>query len=132
MGSEAPSFLRTLVVEARPEHGHCLAEQLNRAGFKTDLAASWVAARALLRSDSPYHSCVVFADLEQPVHLDQLGKLRRQTPSVWLIVLSHLPMDRALPLARAQGVDAVLAEPFSLQDLVSRLTALSIRSRPLF
>jgi DNA-binding response OmpR family regulator len=77
MGSGLSSLLRTLVVEARPEHGHWLVEQINRAGFKTDLAASWVAARA-------------------------------------------------------QGVDAVLAEPFSLQDITARLTAFSVRSRPLF
>ena len=120
---------RTLLIDADLEYGAWLLQQLQTAGFLTDLACGWAAARALLRASS-YHSCVVMADLEQVAHLEHFGQLRRATPTVWLIVLSHLPINRALPLAHAQGADAVLAEPFSMNDLTLRLQALSVRTRP--
>ena len=132
MGAEPKGYPRTLLVDADSQHGGWVVEQLNRAGFKTDLASGWPAGHGLLGFGSVYPACIVIADLEQPKHLEEVGKLRRLRPSVWFMVLSHRPIDRALPLARAHGVDAVLAEPFSMQDLTSRLTAFSVRARPLF
>jgi DNA-binding response OmpR family regulator len=122
---------RTLLLDAHNEHGGQLVEQLNHAGFKTDFAVSWSAAHAALRANY-YHACVVVADLGQSADLEHLDELRRAAPSLWIIVLSDLQRENALALAHRQGVDAVLAAPFSMQDLTSRLVAFSLRARPAF
>src|SRR5882762_10087122 len=118
---------RTLLLDANNEHGGQLVEQLNRAGFKTDFAVSWSAARTALGANY-YHSCIVVADLEQSVDLEQIDELRRSALRVWIIVLSDLQLEYALALAHRQGVDAVLSAPFSVQDLTSRLAAFSLRA----
>jgi DNA-binding response OmpR family regulator len=120
---------RTLLVDANVEHDGQLVEQLNRAGFRTDFAVSWSAARAALGANY-YHSCIVVADLDQTADLEQLEELRRTALRVWIVVLSDLPPDNARVLAHRQGVDAVLSAPFSMQDLTSRLAAFSLRARP--
>jgi len=122
---------RTLLVDANLEHGGKLVEQLNRAGFRTDFAVSWSAARAALAANY-YHSCIVVADLDQPADLSQLDELRRAALRVWIMVLSDLQPEKALLLAHRQGVDAVLSAPFSMEDLTSRLAAFSLRARPTF
>lgn len=86
----------------------------------------WASARP------SYNVCIIAAGLDDPAHLEEVGRLRQRLPGVWLVALSHLQIEKALLHAGAQGVDAVLAEPYSLRDLLSRLTALSVRSRPLF
>src|SRR5712692_10733706 len=98
---------RTLLVDENIDHGGQLVEQLNRAGFRTDFAVSWSAARAALAANY-YHSCIVVADLDQPADLNQLDELRRAALRVWIIVLSDLQPENALALAHRQGVDAVL------------------------
>jgi DNA-binding response OmpR family regulator len=122
---------RTLLVDANNEHGGQLVEQLNHAGFKTDFAVSWSAARAALGANY-YHSCIVVADLDQSANLKQLEELRRAALRVSIIVLSDLQPEKALALAHRQGVDAVLSAPFSMQDLTSRLATFSLRARPTF
>jgi DNA-binding response OmpR family regulator len=120
---------RTLLVDTNLEHGGQLVEQLNRAGFRTDFAVSWSAARVALGANY-YHSCIVVADLDQSADLAQLDELRRAALRVWIIVLSDLQGENARVLAHRQGVDAVLSAPFSMQDLTSRLAAFSLRARP--
>jgi DNA-binding response OmpR family regulator len=128
---------RTLLVDTNLEHGGQLVEQLNRAGFRTDFAMSWSAARVALGANY-YHSCIVVADLDQSADLAQLDELRRAALRVWIIVLSDLQREvlsdlqgeNARVLAHRQGVDAVLSAPFSMQDLTSRLAAFSLRARP--
>ena len=122
---------RTLLVDPNLKQGGQLVEQLNRAGFRTDFAVSWSAARAALGANY-YHSCIVVADLDQSADLNELDELRRAALRVWIIVLSDLQPEKALPLAHRQGVDAVLSTPFSMQDLTSRLAAFSLRARPTF
>ena len=122
---------RTLLVDALVVHGKQLAEQLNRAGFRTDLAVSWRAATAAL-AQNYYHSCIVVADLDRAADLEHLDTLRRAALRVWIIVLSDLQPESALILAHRQGIDAVLATPFSVQDLTWKLAAFSLRARPAF
>ena len=122
---------RTLLVDANIEHGGQLVEQLNRAGFKTDFAAGWRAAHAVLGANY-YHSCIVVADLDQAAHLKELDELRRTALRVWIVVLSDLQAEKALVIAHRQGVDAVLSTSFSMHDLTSRLAAFSLRARPTF
>ncbi len=122
---------RILLVDANVGHGAQLAAQLHRAGFNTDCATSWDAARAALRTKY-LQSCVVFMDLNQSRELLQLDELRRAALRVWMIVISDLELGGALTLAHLRGVDAVLSASFSMQDLTSRLAAFSFRERPTF
>lgn len=122
---------RTLLVDTNLEHDAQLVERLNRAGFRTDFAVSWSAARAALGANY-YHSCIVVADLDQAADLEQLDELRRAVQRVWILVLSDLQPENARALAQRQGVDAVLSAPFSMQDLTSRLVAFSLRARTAF
>jgi len=122
---------RTLLVDTSTVRGGQLVEQLNRAGFRTDFAVSWSAARAALGANY-YHSCIVLADLNQAADLKDLDELRQAATRVWIIGLSDLPPERALSLAHQHGLDAALSAPYSMQDLGSRLAAFSLRARPTF
>ncbi len=122
---------RTLLLDANIVRGRQLVEQLNHAGFKTDFAVSWDAARSALKANY-YHSCIVVADLGQSADLKQLNELRRAALRVWIVVLSDLQLENAPVIAHREGVDAVLSAPFSMQDLTSRLAAFSLRARPTF
>jgi DNA-binding response OmpR family regulator len=125
-GPPAAHDSRTLLLDPNTGQGGQLIEQLNRAGFRTDFAVSWSAARAALCANY-YHSCIVRADVDRD--LERLEELRRAAPRVWIIVLSHVPSDKAPTLAQ-QHIDAALSAPFSMQDLTSRLAAFSLRARP--
>jgi|SRR5579872_1284282 len=120
---------RTLLVDVSLTREGELLEQLNRAGFRTDVAVSWSAARAALGANY-YHSCVVVANLNEAATLERLDELRRAALRVWIVVLSDLQTDSGLELARQQGVDAVLSTPFSVHGLTSRLAEFSLRARP--
>ncbi|MDB6012193.1 MAG: hypothetical protein JWL65_4443 [Gammaproteobacteria bacterium] len=122
---------RTLLVDADVAHGAQLVEQLNHAGFKTDFAASWGVAHTALKANY-YHSCIAVAELDLLIDREQLDELRRAAPSVWMIVLSDHPPERAQRFAGRQGLDALLSAPFSMQDLTSRLAAFSLRARPTY
>lgn len=125
------NYSRTLVVDASTAQGAQLAEQINHAGFSAEFAVSWHGARAALRRQH-FDSCVAVADLDHVEDLKQLCQLRRMAMSVWIIVLCDPLPERTVLLARRQGVDAVIAAPFSMLDLTSRLAAFSLRSRPTF
>jgi DNA-binding response OmpR family regulator len=125
----AASDSRTLLLDANTDQSGWLMEQLNRAGFRTDFAVSWSAARAALGANY-YHSCVVIADLDQAVQLERLDELRRAVPRVWIIVLNDPPSAAAPTLMPRQGIDAVLSAPCSVQDLTCRLAEFSLRARP--
>jgi DNA-binding response OmpR family regulator len=127
----ATSDSRTLLVDTRTEQGGQLVEQLNRAGFRTDLTVSWSAAGAALGANY-YHSCIVVVDLGEDADLGRLDELRRAAPRVWIVVLSDVQPAKALPLMHRQDFDAVLSMPYSMQDLTSRLAAFSVRARPAF
>ena len=119
---------RTLLVDTNIEHGRQLSEQLSVAGFRTDLAVSWRAARAALGLNY-YHSCVITVDLDKPVDLEQLDALRRTAPRVWMVILSDRQPERPRDPVHRHGVDAMLSAPFSMHDLTSRLGAFSLRAR---
>ena len=119
---------RTLLIDASIEHGGRLVEQLNHAGFRTDSALTWHAACAALGANY-YHSCIVVADLDEPAELDELDRLRRAAPRVWIIVLGDRQFEQAIDLGESHGVDALLSAPFSMLDLTSRLAAFALRAR---
>jgi hypothetical protein len=79
MGAEPKGYPRTLLVDVDSQHGGWVVEQLNRAGFKTDLASGWPAGHGLLGFGSVYPACIVIADLEQPKHLEEARGTRTPT-----------------------------------------------------
>lgn len=119
---------RTLLIDLNVEHGRGLVDALNRTGFRTDLAMSWGAARAILAVNY-YHSCVVVADLDRLTDLEHLKEIRGAAPRVWTLVLSE--HQQAEDLALPAGVDALLSAPFSVRELASRLAQFALHARPI-
>ena len=120
---------RTLLIDVNIEHGRQLAEQINRAGFRTDLAMSWGAARAVLAVNY-YHSCIIVADLHRPTDLARLEELRGVAPRVWTIVLCDMQSEQALDTTLPPGADALMSAPLSLHELASRLAEFASHARP--
>jgi hypothetical protein len=67
--------------------GAQLAGQLNLAGLSTDLVVSWHDAHAFLEANY-FHSCVLPVAVDHPGDLNQLERLRRAAPRMWIVVLS--------------------------------------------
>jgi DNA-binding response OmpR family regulator len=73
---------------------------------------------------------VFVGDLSDPQDLKCITELRNRVPRTWLIMISATTLHDTRELFLRYGVDALLVTPFSVQDLVSRLLAFSMRSRP--
>src|SRR5487761_411075 len=127
-GPASTNDSRTLLFDTNIEYGGQLSEQLNHAGFRTDLAVSWRAAHAALGTNY-YHTCIMSLDLDQPEDLEHLDALRCAAPRVWMIILSDRQPEQPQDLAHRHGVDALLSAPFSMLDLTSRLASFSLRAR---
>jgi DNA-binding response OmpR family regulator len=122
---------RTLLVDADIAHAGQLVEQLNHAGFKTDFAVSWGAARTALKANY-YHSCIVAADPEQLKDREQLDELRRAAPRVWMIVLSDHPSERAQRIVHRQSLAAVSAFFNARSHLAPCCVLAALRARPTY
>jgi DNA-binding response OmpR family regulator len=126
-----PSFgyLPTLVVDANSTTAKKLVDRLNRSGFPTDVAISCTAALAASRRRN-YGAIVFVGDLSRAADLECVDDLRKRSSRTWIIVISSTtPADAQKPALR-YTVDALLTSPFSMPDLLSRLFAFSLRSRP--
>jgi DNA-binding response OmpR family regulator len=77
-----------------------------------------------------FRSIVAVAVLEDPEYLARLRSLSRLAPRSWLVVIGSREDVEAMNLVHQCGGDALIATPFSVRDLASRLTALSARERP--
>ncbi|MEP7242047.1 MAG: DNA-binding response regulator, partial [Gammaproteobacteria bacterium] len=60
----------------------------------------------------------------------RIAELRRQVPRTWMIMISATMLHDTRELFLRYGVDALLVNPFSMQELSGRLLAFSMRSRP--
>jgi DNA-binding response OmpR family regulator len=116
-------------VDANSEAANQLAVQLSHSGFPTDVATScWVALGAV--RTKRYGALVVAADLGLAGDRGCLTHLRETARNAWIVVICSRPHPDARQNVFECGADSVLTVPFSLQDLTSRLSALSLRSRP--
>lgn len=119
----------TLVVGPDGDAARQLGEQLSRAGFAADVVSSYWSARNLAHIRT-YGSLVCFVDLNLAGDREGLTGLRAHLPRTWIIAISSdMPPDMER-LARRSGADAVLSQPFSMEELTSRLAAFSLRGRP--
>jgi DNA-binding response OmpR family regulator len=122
------SYLPTLVVDSNPVKARLLAECLDEAGFPADFAASCAEAWSAVRNRH-YGSMVYIGDLEDQDDFKCLVKLRGRARGTWIILIHPGGPPEAQERALRHGVDALLKAPYSLQELLARLLAFSMRSR---
>lgn len=124
------SYLPMLIVGAHGVASIELAEHFRNHGFSADIARSCQEAQTAAHARY-YGSMIFIGDLAKPADMVCLSKLRRTSIRTWIIVISSSvpPEDRRRTARR--DADAILIAPFSIEDLTSRLLALSLRSRPL-
>jgi DNA-binding response OmpR family regulator len=118
-----------LVVDASPANCHALAVMLRRFGLKVDTAVSHMAACVALRQVR-YSTIVLAADLSRRADRAELLALRRRVPRTWIIAISLQPCPHAEKVAFRWGADSTLEAPWAVEELASRLSAFSHRSRP--
>jgi DNA-binding response OmpR family regulator len=123
------SYLPTLVVDANITAAKELADGLTHSGFSADIAISFSAARAASRRRY-YGTIVFFGDLSRPAVLECVAELRKRSSRTWIIAISSTAPTDAQELALRPTVDALLTAPFPMRDLITRLFAFSLRSRP--
>ena len=123
------SYLPTLVLDRNGPAAKLLADQLRHHGFTADAATSCSAALAAFRARH-YGSVVVVADLSLLTDLQCISGLRLRSHRTWIIVISSDTPPDARERVFRHGADALLSCPFSMHELISRLLACSLRSRP--
>lgn len=123
------SYLPTLVVDANIKHAQRLADRLSQEGFPADFAIDCAAAEAATRTRR-YGSIVLVSTLDEHGTLDCVGSLRQRSPGTWIIVINDIAAPDAQQRVLRHGADALLNSPYSIEDLLARLLAFSIRSRP--
>lgn len=123
------SYLPTLVVDPNIRDAQRLASHLSQQGFPSDFTTDCAVAQAAVRTRH-YGSIVVFSSLSQPTELDSLTSLRKRSTDTWIIVINRGAAPDTQKSLLCHGVDALLDAPFSIRDLLSRLLAFSLGSRP--
>jgi two-component system, OmpR family, response regulator len=123
------AYSPTLIVDADAAAAAALARELGDRGLPADTAAHCAAAQAAARAR--YYGSVVFvADLNSAADVACLKTLRRRLPQTWIVLISPRAPNAARAAALRHSVDALLVAPFSLADLIFRLSAFSVRPRP--
>ena len=123
------NYMSILVIDVNAAAAEQLADQLRHSGFAVDAVTSCPAALRAVRARY-YGSMIFVGDLSDPQDLNCIAELRRQVPRTWMIMISATALHDRRELFLRYGVDALLAIPFSIQDLTDRLSAFSMRSRP--
>jgi len=120
-----------LLLEPNRANALKLASGLEAAGFNIRIEGDAPAALQALR-ESFFFALVVVADLADEDCLAALETLRRKAPRSWMIVAAPDDAADACDVVYRRGGDACVALPISLDDLISRLDAFQLRSRPSF
>jgi DNA-binding response OmpR family regulator len=123
------NFGPALVIDIHGAGGRRLAQRLTHRGFGADSADTCPEALAAVGIQH-YWSMIFLGDLNDSKDVQCIAELRRRARRTWILMISstELPDRRALYLRH--GVDAQIVSPFSIEDLVSRLMAFSLHSRP--
>jgi DNA-binding response OmpR family regulator len=118
-----------LVVDADAAGAADLSRKLNSLGWSADIAISCTAAKAAAHARH-YRSLVLVADPDRASDLGCLASLRSRLPSTWIIVIVVNSEQDGQNATLRHCADALLTKPFSMDDLVFRLSAFSHRPRP--
>jgi two-component system, OmpR family, KDP operon response regulator KdpE len=119
---------RVLLVEDDPNIVDLIRSNLAVRGFDTMVSTDGVRALALLESSRPD---IVLLDLMLPgVDGMELCRAIRERSSVGIIVVSARRGERDKVSALNVGADDYMTKPFSIEELLARITATLRRSRP--
>ncbi len=119
---------RVLIVEDDPNIVDLIRSNLTVRGFDTLVSADGIRALSLLESGEPD---VVLLDLMLP-EIDgmELCRAMRERSSVGIIVVSARRGERDKVSALNMGADDYMTKPFSIEELLARITATLRRTRP--
>ena len=119
---------RALVVEDDPNIVDLIRSNLAVRGFDTVVSTDGLRALALLETEEPD---IVLLDLMLP-EIDgfELCRLIRERSSVAIIVVSARGGERDKVTALNMGADDYMTKPFSIEELLARITATLRRTRP--
>jgi two-component system KDP operon response regulator KdpE len=125
---EAVASTRALVVEDDPNIVDLIRSNLSVRGFDTVVSVDGVRALQLLETESPD---IVLLDLMLPeVDGFELCRQIRERSSVAIIVVSARGGERDKVTALNMGADDYMTKPFSIEELLARITATLRRTRP--
>jgi two-component system KDP operon response regulator KdpE len=119
---------RALVVEDDPNIVDLIRSNLSVRGFDTIVSADGLRALRLLETESPD---IVLLDLMLP-EIDGFDLCRqiRERSAVAIIVVSARGGERDKVTALNVGADDYMTKPFSIEELLARITATLRRTRP--
>jgi two-component system KDP operon response regulator KdpE len=119
---------RALVVEDDPNIVDLIRSNLSVRGFDTVVSVDGVRALQLLETESPD---IVLLDLMLPeVDGFELCRQIRERSAVAIIVVSARGGERDKVTALNMGADDCMTKPFSIEELLARITATLRRTRP--
>ena len=119
---------RALVVEDDPNIVDLIRSNLAVRGFDTVVSTDGVRALQLLETEEPD---IVLLDLMLPeVDGFELCRQIRERSSVGIIVVSARGGERDKVTALNMGADDYMTKPFSIEELLARITATLRRTRP--
>jgi two-component system KDP operon response regulator KdpE len=125
---EGTASTRALVVEDDPNIVDLIRSNLAIRGFDTVVSADGVRAMQLLETEEPD---IVLLDLMLPeVDGFELCRQIRERSSVAIIVVSARGGERDKVTALNVGADDYMTKPFSIEELLARITATLRRTRP--
>ena len=126
--SEHAATTRALVVEDDPNIVDLIRSNLAVRGFDTVVSADGVRTLQLLETEEPD---IVLLDLMLPeVDGFELCRQIRERSSVAIIVVSARGGERDKVTALNVGADDYMTKPFSIEELLARITATLRRTRP--
>jgi two-component system KDP operon response regulator KdpE len=119
---------RALVVEDDPNIVDLIRSNLSVRGFDTVVSADGLRALRLLETEAPD---IVLLDLMLPeVDGFELCRQIRERSAVAIIVVSARGGERDKVTALNVGADDYMTKPFSIEELLARITATLRRTRP--
>jgi DNA-binding response OmpR family regulator len=129
LGRDRSGLSPVLLLQPDLESALQLASKLEAANFPVSVKVNAESALQAMKRAS-FFALVVVADLPNPDCLAALKSFRRAAMGSWMIVGTPSCDARACQIIHRHGGDGCIALPISADDLIARLDALSIRSRP--
>ena len=125
---EAVASTRALVIEDDPNIVDLIRSNLAVRGFDTVVSTDGARALQLLDTETPD---IVLLDLMLP-EIDgfELCRQMRERSGVAIIVVSARGGERDKVTALNMGADDYMTKPFSIEELLARITATLRRTRP--
>ena len=125
---ESAPMTRVLLVEDDPNIVDLIRSNLAVRGFETVVSTDGLRALQLLETERPD---IILLDLMLPeVDGFELCRQVRERSTVGVIVVSARGGDRDKVAALNLGADDYMTKPFSIEELLARITATLRRTRP--